>query len=125
MESEKTIVQKRLNILAQAEESNNVASTCRSHGISRETFYKWKRAYESGGGKALEKRTPGAQQGAHPSRIPNEIGKIILLVRKKHSYGSRKISKHLEQYYGIKISFGGVYQVLKRNGMNQLPSKNK
>ncbi len=30
------------------------------------------------------------------------------------------ISTHLYKQFGIKITSGGVYQVLKRNGLNQL-----
>ena len=36
----------KTKILNHARESKNIAKTCRHFGISRETFYTWKRAYE-------------------------------------------------------------------------------
>lgn len=35
----------KTKILNHARESKNIAKTCRHFGISRETFYTWKRAY--------------------------------------------------------------------------------
>ncbi|HGN0870398.1 helix-turn-helix protein [Providencia alcalifaciens] len=39
----------KTKILNHARESKNIAKTCRHFGISRETFYTWKRAYERDG----------------------------------------------------------------------------
>ncbi|HGW8392215.1 TPA: helix-turn-helix domain-containing protein, partial [Providencia stuartii] len=43
----------KTKILNHARESKNIAKTCRHFGISRETFYTWKRAYERDGEKGL------------------------------------------------------------------------
>ncbi|HEX9712180.1 MAG TPA: helix-turn-helix domain-containing protein, partial [Actinomycetota bacterium] len=42
--------QRRLAILRHAEEiSHNVAATCRYYGITRQSFYTWRRRYEEFG----------------------------------------------------------------------------
>ena len=44
----------RLKIVQQAGTgARNVARTCRHFGISRKTFYKWKRRYDEHGGAGL------------------------------------------------------------------------
>ncbi|WP_425347734.1 helix-turn-helix domain-containing protein [Spartinivicinus poritis] len=46
-------VKRKLKVLAYAQETGNVSKTCRYWGISRDTFYRWKREYEKHGEKAL------------------------------------------------------------------------
>ncbi|HFK8543837.1 TPA: helix-turn-helix domain-containing protein [Proteus mirabilis] len=49
-------------MLNHARESKNIAKTCRYFGISRETFYAWKRAYERDGEKGLINNNPCLRQ---------------------------------------------------------------
>jgi transposase len=92
---------------------------CRYFGISRETFYQWKRAYESAGEEGLVNNRPGFR--VSPRRTPPEIEEKILLLRRRHHFGPVRIVWYLKRYHGISMSSGGVYYVLKRNGMNRLP----
>ncbi|WP_143549460.1 helix-turn-helix domain-containing protein, partial [Rickettsiella grylli] len=39
-------INRKCKVLQHAQESGNVSKTCRYFGISREAFYRWKRAYE-------------------------------------------------------------------------------
>ena len=39
----------RFKVLQQAGEARSVARTCRHHGISRNTFYKWRRRFTEQG----------------------------------------------------------------------------
>ena len=54
---------------------------------------------------------------------PPEIEEKILYLRRNYHLGQLRISWYLKRYHGIKISSGGVYGVLKRNGLNRF-SKN-
>ena len=40
-------ITRKLKVLNYAKETGNTAKTCRYSGICRETFYTWKRAYET------------------------------------------------------------------------------
>ena len=56
--------QRRLAILRHAEEvSLNVAATCRYYGISRHTFYNWRRRYEQKGVAGLRERSEERRVG--------------------------------------------------------------
>jgi transposase InsO family protein len=116
-------IRRKLRILTYAKEIGNISKACRHFGISREGFYKWKRAYAAYGEEGLINSKPCPE---NPSlRIPPEIEEKILYLRKTYHLGQLRISWFLERYHGIKVSSGGVYQVLKRNGMNRLPRNAK
>ena len=51
-------VRHRLAVLRHAEEvAGNVALTCRYHGITRQTFFIWKRRYDEDGPEGLRPRS--------------------------------------------------------------------
>jgi transposase InsO family protein len=109
--------------LNHGKEECNVSKTCRYFGISRETYYKWKRDYEAKGEEALINSKPCPQ---NPKiRIAPEIEEKILHLRKTYYLGQLRISWYLQRYHGIKVSPGGVYSVLKRNGLNKLPQNQR
>ncbi len=111
-------IRRKLRILTYAAEIGNISKACRYYGISREGFYQWKRAYATSGEKGLINSKPCPE---NPTlRNPAEIEEKILYLRKTYHLGQLRISWLLERYHGIKVSSGGAYQVLKRNGMNHL-----
>lgn len=112
-------IARKLRVLNYAKQIGNVSQACRYFGISRETFYKWKRAYEQKGESALINSKPCP---ANPKlRLPAHIEEKILHLRRTYHLGPMRILWYLKRYHDIKVSSGGVYSVLKRNGMNLLP----
>lgn len=116
-------ISRKLKILRYAEEIGNVSKTCRYFGISREIFYRWKRTYAREGESGLINSKPCPE---NPKlRVPGPIEERILYLRKTYHLGQQRISWFLERYHGLKVSAGGVYGVLKRNGINRLPRNTK
>jgi len=112
-------IRRKLKILEYAEKSGNVAKTCRYWGISRDTFYRWKKRYLADGESGLINSKPCPE---NPSiRVAPIIEEKILYLRKHYHFGQAKISWYLERYLNLKVSKSGVYSVLLRNGMNRLP----
>lgn len=108
-------IRRKLKILAHAEETGQVAKTCRYWGISRGTFYRWKRDYWAHEEQALVNSEPCPE---NPSiRVSAVIEEKILYLRTNYHIGSAKISWHMERYLDLKVSMYGVYSVLKRNGL--------
>jgi transposase InsO family protein len=117
-------VRHRLAVLRHAEEvTGNVAATCRYYGITRQCFYKWRRRYEDLGEAGLR---DGSSRPHHcPHETPAEVvGKIVYL-RQHYHFGPLKISMYLKRYHDIEIGHSGVYRVLKRLGLNRLPSSQR
>lgn len=39
-------IRRKTRVLAHAEQSGNISHTCRKYGVSRNTFYRWKKPFE-------------------------------------------------------------------------------
>ena len=116
-------IKRKLRVLNYAQEIRNISKTCRYFGISRQTYYEWKQAYAQWGDQGLINSKPCPE---NPTlRVPQKIEEKILYLRKTYHLGQLRISWFLERYHGLKVSSGGVYQVLKRNGLNRLPRNAK
>lgn len=115
-------IRRKLKIINYGKENGNVSKTCRYFGISRETYYKWKRDYEAKGEKALINSKPCPQ---NPKLgIPAHIEENIIHLRKNY-LGQLRISWYLKRYHDIKVSASGIWHVLKRNGLNKLPQNQR
>lgn len=116
-------ISRKLKVFQHASESGNVAFTCRYFGISRETYYQWKRAYLAHGEQGLINSKPCPE---NPKlRTPSFIEEKIIYLRRTYHFGQMRISWYLARYHDIKISAGGVYNVLKRHGLNRLPDRQR
>jgi transposase InsO family protein len=116
-------IKRKLRILAEGAERGNVSYTCRRFGISRDTFYRWKREYAAGGEAALVNSKPCPE---NPKlRTPADIEEKIIHLRTAYHLGQLRIAWYLDRYHGIKISSTGVREVLLRHGLNRLPKNAK
>lgn len=113
----------KLKVFAHAEQNRNVALTCRYFGISRNTFYRWKKNYKSKGEIGLVNSKPCPQN--LKLRTPAVIEDKIIYLRQHYHFGQLRISWYLWRYHQIKISAAGAYHVLKRHGMNRLPQNQR
>ena len=67
--------------IAFAAEGVNVSAFCREYGLTRETFYVWKRRYEAEGLAGLEPRSRAPKSS--PQRIDSEVEDAIVALRKE------------------------------------------
>ena len=112
-------IRRKIRVLEHAKESGNVSYTCRKYGVSRDTFYRCKKQFETGGSEALVNSKPCPEN--IKIRVPKTTEEKILYIRREFGLGQLRISWYLMRYYGIKVSPNGVYGVLKRHGVNRLP----
>ena len=101
-------IQRKLKVLAHAAESRNVSKTCRYFGVSRDTFYEWKKAFKVGGEPGLICRKRGPRCNL-VRRVPIAIEEKILHLRGKYHFGPQRIVWYLMRYHATKVSTGGVY----------------
>ncbi|MFI6078670.1 IS481 family transposase [Actinoplanes sp. NPDC051343] len=116
--------QYRLAVLRHAEEvTGNVARTCRYYGISRPTFYKWRRRYQDEGLAGLRDRSSA------PHHCPNathaDIVNKIVYLRQNYHFGPVKIQMYLKRYHDITITSSAIYNILVRLGLNRLPASQR
>lgn len=113
----------RSRVLQAAVELGNVAQVCRRFGISRKSFYKWKRRHAEFGDAGLcdRSRTPLRS----PRATAREVVSKILYLRQHYHFGPRRIADYLQRFHAITIARSTVHRILIRNAMNRLPANQK
>src|SRR5688500_11490882 len=113
----------RWKVLQQAADELNVARVCRHFGISRKSFYKWRRRHADHGDAGLcdRPRTPRRSPGA----TPREVVSKILYLRQHYHFGPARISAYLKRFHEIEIAGSSVHRILTRHGINRLPANQK
>jgi signal transduction histidine kinase len=103
----------RLAVLRHAEEiTGNVAMTCRYYGITRQSFYVWKRRYDDFGEEGLNDRSRRPHTSPRATHV-DVVGNILYL-RQHYHFGPAKIAMYLARYHDVSISHSGVWRILKR-----------
>ncbi len=103
-------------ILRHALHESNVAKTCALFGISRTTFYNWKKTYQKYGMNGLESKEP--QKPKMPNKVSKSVeAEILDFVIKFPSDGPKRIYYELKSD-GVIIGESGIYNVLKRHDLN-------
>lgn len=94
----------------------NVAALCLELGISRQTFYKYRRRWRTEGPTGLVERS--RRPLSSPLQISAEVEDLIVRLRKELvvDNGAEAIGWHLERR-GLRVSSSTVHRVLVRRGM--------
>ncbi len=110
-----TMAELRLEVLLEPERTGqSVAEVCRRRGISRETFYEYKRRYELEGAAGLEPRSRRPTRS--PAQIDVELEVRICQLRKHHPrWGARRIRSELRRSGIDPPAVSTIHQVLRRN----------
>lgn len=106
-----------------AGEARSVARTCRHFGVSRKTFYKWRKRQQAGGDAALcdRARTPLRV----PNATPRDVVSKIVYLRQHYHFGPRRIADYLKRFHQVSVATSSVHRILARLGMNRLPANQK
>lgn len=108
-----TMAELRLEVLMEAERTGlSVTEICRRYGISRQTYYRYRRWYLAG----LEDRS---RRPLHPAnQIPADLEVEIVEMRKNHPrWGARRIRTELTRAGVDPPAVSTIHQVLVRNGL--------
>jgi transposase InsO family protein len=104
---------------ALASDGLNVSVFCREHGISRETFYAWRRRYRAEGLAGLEVRSRAPRSS--PQQISPDVEAAIVVLRKELcelgvDAGAGTIRWHLERRELPAPSSATIWRILRRRG---------
>jgi transposase len=109
------IIENRYRMIIESEWSGRTISDVYiAFGVSRQTWYKWKRRYNVYGLDGLK------NQSKRPHNIENvkitkELEKIILELRLNNRFGPMRIRFRLKRKYGISLGTKTIYNLLKRD----------
>jgi transposase len=106
MTTESKLIMRKISLLELAEDLQNVSHACRIMRVSRDTFYRVKRAYEEGGIEALREKSRRKPNMAN--RVAREVGQAVLAFSLEHpTYGQVRVSDELRRRE-VWVSPGGV-----------------
>ncbi|MEN0059795.1 MAG: IS481 family transposase [Bdellovibrio sp.] len=115
MTIQQKIISNKLGLLNLAEELGNVSKACKLLGFSRDTFYRYKEAVDSGGVEALtekSRRKPNTK-----NRIDEAIEAQVIQMAIDHpAFGQKRASNELRKL-GVFLSPAGVRCAWLRHGM--------
>lgn len=116
-------IKHKLGLLELAEQLRNVSRACKLMGVSRETFYRVRDAYDDGGVEALlakSKKVPNPK-----NRVEEHVEQAVCKIAIDNpALGQQRVSNELRKL-GIFVSPGGVRSVWQRHDLETFKKRLK
>ena len=115
MNQETKLIKTKLGLLNLAEHLNNVTQACKLMGYSRDSFYRIKELYDTGGEEALKE--VNRKKPNHRNRVDPAIeAAVVQMAFDYPAYGQFRASNELRKR-GIYLSAAGIRCIWKRNDL--------
>lgn len=109
------LARKRLSVLELAQSLGNVSAACKQAGMDRNSFYEWKRRFQTHGLEGLKDLPPVHK--SHPFSTPPEVeARILALALENPTWGCVRLADFL-RLQGVGTSSPTVQKILIKHGL--------
>lgn len=117
------VIKNKVGLLNLAQELGNISKACKVMGFSRDTFYRYQEAVETGGVEALVDKS--RRRANRKNRVPMEVEEAVLRLAIEYpAYGQVRAANELRKE-GISLSPAGVRCVWMRNNVENIDKRLK